>query len=90
MVRAPLTTGQISTTERAKKFSWEIATHSDHIQYYHHQQQEAFDNDADKKKMELVTEGLAEYIHKQLTELYTLSPENALTIVNLLQVVNRT
>jgi hypothetical protein len=85
MVRAPLTTsktGQISTTERAKKSSWKIAKHSDHNQLYHHQQREAFDNDADKRKMWLVTEGLSEYIHKQLTELYTISPENALTIVN--------
>ena len=85
MVRAPLITsktGQISTTAGGKKSGWEKAKHSDHIQNYRHQQQEAFDNEVDNRKIELVTKGLSEYIHKQLTELYTLFPENALTIVN--------
>jgi hypothetical protein len=86
MVKAPLTTstsktGQLSMTEGEKKPSWKTVKHADHIQYYHHQQQELLDNEVDKRKIELVTQGL-EYIHKQLIELYTRSPQNALAIVN--------
>ena len=66
MVRAPLT---ISTSKTGQLSTTEA-------------RQELLDKEVDKRKIELVTEGLSEYIHKQLTELYTVSPQNALTIVN--------
>jgi hypothetical protein len=68
---------------REKWFHWEIAKQSaNHFQYYHHQGQEGPDNEVNKRKIERVTEGLSKYARKQLIDLFALSPDNALTIVN--------
>lgn len=84
MVKASSTSkvDPISTlTERGKiRSHLEIAKRSGNEIQYHHQQEKS-DNEIDKRRIEVVTEGLAEYTHKQLTDLYALSPENALTIV---------
>ena len=74
-------TNPISTPlKRGKIGSYlEIARRSaNHI--LHHQQVNS--NDEIDKRIESVTKGLPEYTQKQLIELYSLSPENILTIVN--------
>jgi hypothetical protein len=74
-----------STTSKADPMSTrreigsnnEIAKHSHHLR----QSQQGSDNELSTRKIDLATEGLAEYAQRQLTDLCGLSLENALTIV---------
>ena len=67
-----------SKAEREMRSHYEIAKYSHHLQ----QPQQRTDNEVNTRRLELATESLAEYVHRQLTDLSGLSLENALTIVN--------
>jgi hypothetical protein len=72
------TTSKVEKTRREVRSHYEIAKHSHHLQQPH----QGSDNEVNTRRIDLATEGLAEYVHRQLTDLCKPSLENALTIVN--------
>jgi hypothetical protein len=76
-----MVTALTSNAEKTRgeiRLQYEIAKHSHQLK----QPRQGFDNEVNTRSIDLATEGLADYVHRQLTDLCGISLENALTIVN--------